>query len=347
MISGAHHPVVHGLAVGSADEETALATDPFHFATLAVAQGAIHNRVDGEFQTGRAGIQNAQATIFHASWPFASEVCMLRNPTTDEPLETAFMTKFGLAQSVRRVEDPRLLNGGGRYTDDIVLPGMLHGVVLRSPHAAAKLGAIDTAAARSVPGVKAIYTAADLNADGIAPMPCAAPVQNRDGSDMASPPHPALADGAVRHVGDPVAFIVADTAAAARDAAELIAVDYAIEPAITDIAHCDRHRRAAGVGRCDEERRVRLGNRRQGGDRCAVCHGGARHAADRREQPGHRRIHGGARRDRRLRFRLRPLDALRQHAGRLADQDPDRSGLQRPSPRTSASSRPMSAAASA
>ena len=121
------------------------------------------------------------------------------------------MTKFGLAQSVRRVEDPRLLKGGGRYTDDIVLPGMLHGIVLRSPHAAAKLGAIDTTAAASVAGVKAIYTAADLSADGIGPMPCAAPVQNRDGSDMASPPHPALADGAVRHVGDPVAFIVADT----------------------------------------------------------------------------------------------------------------------------------------
>ena len=78
------------------------------------------------------------------------------------------MTKFGLAQSVRRVEDPRLLKGGGRYTDDIVLPGMLHGIVLRSPHAAAKLGAIDTTAAASVAGVKAIYTAADLKADGIA-----------------------------------------------------------------------------------------------------------------------------------------------------------------------------------
>jgi aerobic carbon-monoxide dehydrogenase large subunit len=146
------------------------------------------------------------------------------------------MTRFGLAQSVRRMEDPRLLTGGGRYTDDIVLPGMLHGVVLRSPHAAAKLGAIDTVGARSVPGVKAIFTAADLNADGIAPMPCAAPVQNRDGSDMASPPHPALADGAVRHVGDPVAFIVAETAKAARDAAELIGVDYATESAITDVA---------------------------------------------------------------------------------------------------------------
>jgi aerobic carbon-monoxide dehydrogenase large subunit len=146
------------------------------------------------------------------------------------------MTKFGLAQSVRRVEDPRLLKGDGRYTDDIVLAGMLHGIVLRSPHAAAKLGAIDTAAARSVPGVKAIYTAADLNADGVAPMPCAAPVQNRDGSDMASPPHPALAHGAVRHVGDGVAFIVADTVAAARDAADLIAVDYTIGPATTDVA---------------------------------------------------------------------------------------------------------------
>ena len=159
------------------------------------------------------------------------------------------MTKFGLAQSVRRVEDPRLLRGGGRYTDDIVLPGMLHGIVLRSPHAAAKLGAIDTTAAASVAGVKAIYTAADLNADGIGPMPCAAPVQNRDGSDMANPPHPALADGAVRHVGDPVAFIVADTAEAARDAAELVAVDYDIQPSITDLAHVDRRRRAAGVAR--------------------------------------------------------------------------------------------------
>ena len=146
------------------------------------------------------------------------------------------MTKFGLAQSVRRVEDPRLLTGGGRYTDDIVLPGMLHGIVLRSPHAAAKITGIDTAAAASVQGVKAIYTAADLTADGILPMPCAAPVQNRDGSDMADPPHPALVDGAVRYVGDPVAFVVGDTAAAARDAAELIAVDYAVEPAIVDLA---------------------------------------------------------------------------------------------------------------
>ena len=123
-------------------------------------------------------------------------------------------TKFGLAQPVRRVEDPRLLHGRGRYTDDIVLPGMLHGVVLRSPHAAARISRIDTAAAASLPGVKAIYTAADLKADGIGPLPCAAPVENRDGTPQAMPPHPVLADGMVRHVGDPVAFIVADTAKA-------------------------------------------------------------------------------------------------------------------------------------
>jgi carbon-monoxide dehydrogenase large subunit len=146
------------------------------------------------------------------------------------------MTKFGLAQPVRRVEDPRLLKGSGRYTDDIVLPGMLHGIVLRSPHAAAKITGIDTAAAKSTPGVKAIYTAADLNADGIGTLPCAVSLNNRDGSTMASPPHPALADGMVRHVGDPVAFIVGETAKAARDAAEAIVVDYDILPSITDLA---------------------------------------------------------------------------------------------------------------
>jgi carbon-monoxide dehydrogenase large subunit len=145
-------------------------------------------------------------------------------------------TKFGLAQPVRRVEDPRLLKGMGRYTDDIVLPGMLHGIVLRSPHAAAKILSTDTTAARAVLGIHAIYTAADLKAAGIGTLPCAAPVQNRDGSDMASPAHPVLAEGAVHHVGDPVAFIVADTAKQARDAAELVQVDYDLLPSTTDLA---------------------------------------------------------------------------------------------------------------
>jgi carbon-monoxide dehydrogenase large subunit len=146
------------------------------------------------------------------------------------------MTKFGIAQPVRRVEDPRLLKGGGSYTDDITLPGTVAGVVLRSPHAAARITSIDTAAAKSLPGVLAIYTSADLAADGIGTLPCAAPVKNRDGSTMATPPHPVLADGMVRHVGDPVAFIVAETTKQARDAAEAVMVEYDVLPAITDLS---------------------------------------------------------------------------------------------------------------
>ena len=144
-------------------------------------------------------------------------------------------TKFGLAQPVRRVEDPRLLKGAGRYTDDIVLPGMLFGIVLRSPHAAATITRLDTEAAAKLPGIAGIYTAAELKADGLGPLPCAALVNNRDGSPQAAPPHPVLADGVVRHVGDPVAFIVAHSIEQARDAAEAIEVDYDILPSITDL----------------------------------------------------------------------------------------------------------------
>jgi carbon-monoxide dehydrogenase large subunit len=145
-------------------------------------------------------------------------------------------TKFGLAQPVRRVEDPRLLKGAGRYTDDIVLPGMLFGVVLRSPHAAATITRLDTAAAAKLPGVAGVYTAADLAADGLGPLPCAALVENRDGTPQAAPPHPVLADGVVRHVGDPVAFVVASTIKQARDAAEAIEVDYDILSSITELS---------------------------------------------------------------------------------------------------------------
>ncbi|MBN9510676.1 MAG: xanthine dehydrogenase family protein molybdopterin-binding subunit [Alphaproteobacteria bacterium] len=146
------------------------------------------------------------------------------------------MEKFGLAQPVRRVEDPRLLRGAGTYTDDIAPPGTAIGVVLRSPHAAARITGIDTAAAKAISGVLAVYTAADLKADGIGSLPCAVSLKNRDGSPQASPPHPVLADGAVHHVGDPVAFIVAENPRLARDAAEAISVDYDILPAITDLA---------------------------------------------------------------------------------------------------------------
>jgi len=146
------------------------------------------------------------------------------------------MTKFGMAQPVRRVEDPRLLLGHGRYTDDIATAGALYGYVLRSGYAAAKILSIDTTAAKTAPGIIAIYTGADLEADNIGTNPCPVPLQNRDGTSRASVPHPILAHDLVRHVGDPVAFIVAETLQAARDAAELIAIDYDAQPSITDLA---------------------------------------------------------------------------------------------------------------
>ncbi len=146
------------------------------------------------------------------------------------------MTKFGLARPVCRVEDSRLLVGSGRYTDDVQPAGAAVGVVLRSPHAAARIRAIDTVVAKAIPSMLAIYTAADLASDGIGGLPCLVPMTNRDGSTGADPGHPVLAEGAVRHVGDPVAFIVARTAKTARDAAEAIAVEYEVLPAVTDLA---------------------------------------------------------------------------------------------------------------
>ena len=129
------------------------------------------------------------------------------------------MAKFGMAQPVRRVEDPRLLLGNGRYTDDIAVAGAAHGFVLRSGYAAARILSTDIAAAAAMPGVLAIYTGADLAADAIGGIPCVIPMKNRDGSGRAEVPHPVLAQEFVRHVGDPVAFIVAETIQAARDAA--------------------------------------------------------------------------------------------------------------------------------
>ncbi|MBX6373730.1 MAG: xanthine dehydrogenase family protein molybdopterin-binding subunit [Acetobacteraceae bacterium] len=146
------------------------------------------------------------------------------------------MAKFGLSQPVRRIEDPRLLLGRGRFTDDIALPGQAYGVVLRSPHAHARILRIDTAAASALPGVLGVFTAKDLREEGLGELPCTVPLKNTDGTPRAETPRYALAEDRVRHVGDPVAFVVAETSKAARDAAEAIEVDYEILPAITDLA---------------------------------------------------------------------------------------------------------------
>ncbi len=145
------------------------------------------------------------------------------------------MMKFGAAQSVRRVEDTRLLRGDGRYTDDITRPGVLYGAVLRSPHASARITSISADAARALPGVSAVYTGRDLVDDGIGHLPCAVDLVSRDGTSRKNTPRPALADGMVRYAGDPVAFVVAETHEAARDAAEAVEVEYEVLPSITDL----------------------------------------------------------------------------------------------------------------
>jgi len=132
----------------------------------------------------------------------------------------------GIGASVKRREDLRFLSGRGNYTDDINRPGQLHAVLVRSPHPHARIRGIDTAAAKAAPGVHAVFTGADLAAEKVGGLPCGWQVKNKDGSPMAEPPHPVLAIGKVRHVGDPVAVVIAETKGQARDAAELVAVDY-------------------------------------------------------------------------------------------------------------------------
>ena len=146
------------------------------------------------------------------------------------------MGQFGMGQPVRRSEDRRFVTGTGRYTDDITLPRQAIGYVLRSPHAHAVIRAIDVVAAQAAPGVLAVFTGGDLERDGVGRIPCVVPLKNRDGSRIKMVEHPLLAIDRVRHVGDGVAFIVAEDVAAAKDAAELIRVDYDVLPAAADTA---------------------------------------------------------------------------------------------------------------
>ena len=145
--------------------------------------------------------------------------------------------KFGVGQSVARVEDHRLLRGRGRFTDDINLPGQLHGCVVRSPHPHARIAGIDTAPALAAPGVVAVFTGADVEADGLGTLPSlargGAALARPDGSPLFEPPRPALQPRKVSFVGDCVAFVVADTAARARDAAERVDVEYEPLPLVT------------------------------------------------------------------------------------------------------------------
>ena len=139
--------------------------------------------------------------------------------------------KFGVGQPAPRAEDPRLLQGRGRYTDDINLPGQAYCAVVRSPYAHGVIRGIDLSDAKGMPGVLGAWAAADLA--GYGPLKCVLQFNNRDGSPMRKPPRPALAADRVRFVGDPVAFVVAETAAQAKEAAEAATLDVEPLPAVT------------------------------------------------------------------------------------------------------------------
>src|SRR3954454_5894137 len=141
------------------------------------------------------------------------------------------LEKYGVGQPVRRTEDPVLVQGHGRYTDDLGLPGQAYAVFVRSRNGHGVIKEIDTAAARAMPGVLGIFTGADLTAYGT--LKCAVPFKNRDGSEMKKPARPSLPTDKVRFVGDPVAVVVAETLAQAKDAAEAVELDIEVLPAVT------------------------------------------------------------------------------------------------------------------
>jgi aerobic carbon-monoxide dehydrogenase large subunit len=143
------------------------------------------------------------------------------------------LMKFGIGQPVPRSEDPRLLRGEGRYTDDIKAPGQAYAVFVRSRHAHGIIRGIETAEARALPGVLGVYTGADIDGAGFGTLKCIMVANNRDGTPMHQPAWPALATDRVRFLGDAVACVVAETASQAKDAAEAVAVDIDPLPAVT------------------------------------------------------------------------------------------------------------------
>ena len=143
------------------------------------------------------------------------------------------MSKYGIGQPVLRFEDPRLLRGQGRFVNDVNLHGQAHAVFVRSPHAHAKIRSIDVEVAKKAPGVAAVLTGHDVLADGLGMPKANMPRKRPDGKPMFAPQRPALVVDRVRYVGDPVVMVVADTLAEAKDAAELVEIDYEPIPSVT------------------------------------------------------------------------------------------------------------------
>ena len=146
------------------------------------------------------------------------------------------MSATGVGAAVRRKEDQRFVTGTGHYTDDINRPGQTYAAFVRSPHAHAKVGKVDTKSAAAVPGVCAVLTGADLASDKIGSLICGWMIHSKDGSPMKMAPHPAIAHDKACYVGDPVAVVLAERLAQAKDAAEKVKVDYEVLPAVADPA---------------------------------------------------------------------------------------------------------------
>ncbi|MEW6690345.1 MAG: xanthine dehydrogenase family protein molybdopterin-binding subunit, partial [Pseudomonadota bacterium] len=144
--------------------------------------------------------------------------------------------RFGASRTQKRLEDERLLRGKGTYSDDLDLPGQAWMVVLRSPHAHARIVSVDAAPARAAPGVVAVWSVEDLKKDGIGPMPFPALFKRPDGAPMAAPPRTLLADGTALYAGHPVVAVVAESRLQAQDAAELVEVTYEELPCVTEAA---------------------------------------------------------------------------------------------------------------
>jgi len=176
------------------------------------------------------------------------------------------MGQFGIGQSVKRFEDVRLLRGEGRFLGDVNLPGQAQAVILRSPHAHARIVTIDATATRRAPGVLAVFTGADVARDGLGTMKMTLKRTRPDGSPMFAPAHRGLAAERARHVGDPVVLVVAETRAQAEDASELVHIDYEPLPSVTDTGSAAQPGSAPVWDECPDN----VSNLHQAGDKAAT-----------------------------------------------------------------------------
>ena len=237
----------------------------------------------------------------------------------------------GIGQPVRRREDLRLVRGAGRYTADENLPGQVYAVMLRSPHAHARIRSIAKDKAIALPGVLAVLTGADLLADGLSPIPhkpwsphpAETKLHNSDGTPPFAAPHYPLPADKARFVGEAVAMVVAETVNAAKDGAEQVEIDYEVLPAVVETVAAARQDAPHVHGWRAVECLLRCRAWRLRSNRCGVCPRRARDAVRDLGAARDRRADGAARRARRLRSAQRTLYRLcRQRRRRAAEARP-------------------------